>query len=200
MNKLSKSLLITDLCLLAFSVLFFSVCSIGKNLFPVTVSFVNIGISAVCSLAVILLMLFQYRNRQSVGIVNIVIPFVLTIALYGIYHLPVFGFIGVKGLQNGICGLFVFTLFSRFALNLSVFLKSNYDYTVTSSNLRANVQGRGTITGAYVIAKILKIYAIFMLIGGIAIVMFNAFMPVIDMSTPYQTVFLHKTMADIMRH
>ena len=198
MNKLSKSLLITDFCLFAFPVIFFSVCSIEKNLFSVTVSPVNIGISSVCSLAVILFMVFQYRDRQNVSVVNIVIPFVLMIALYGIYHLPVFNFIGVKGLQNGICGLFVFTLFSRFALNLSVNLKCNYGYTVTTSNLRANVQGRGSITGAYVIVKILKIFAICVFIGGILIAMFNAFMPVVDISTPYQMVFLHKTLKEIM--
>ena len=198
MNKPSKTLLITDLCLFVFAVVFFFVCSVWKNLFPVTVSLINICLSAVCALAVILLMLFQYRGRQAVSIINIIVSFALSIALYGIYHLPVFGFIGEKGIQNGICGLFVFTLFSRFALNLSVYLKSNYGYTVTPSNLRANVQGRGTITGAYVIAKILKIYAVFILFGGIAIAVFNAFMPVIDISTPYQMVFLHKTLAEIM--
>ena len=30
--------------------------------------------------------------------------------------------------------------------------------------------------------------------------MFNAFMPVIDISTPYQMVFLHKTLAEVMKH
>ena len=105
-----------------------------------------------------------------------------------------------KGFQNGICGLFVFTLFSRFALNLSVYLKSNYGYVVTSSNLRANVQGRGAITSAYVMAKILKAFAIYIFLGGVFMAIFNAFMPVIDISTPYQMVFLHKTLAEIMKH
>ena len=194
MNKLNTSLLSTDLCLFAFAVVFFFVCSAWKNLFPVTASPVNICLSAVCSLAVILLMLFQYRGRQAVGIINIIVSFVLSIALYGVYHLPVFGFIGAKGLHNGICGLFVFTLFSRFAMNLSVYLESKYGYAVTSSNLRA----KGAITGAYAITKILKIYAVFILLGGIAIAMFNAFMPVIDMSTPYQHIFLHKTLEEIV--
>ena len=139
-------------------------------------------------------MLFQYRGKQAVGIINIIVSFVLSIALYGVYHLPVFGFIGAKGIQNGICGLFVFTLFSRFAMNLSVYLESKYGYAVTSSNLRA----KGTITGAYAITKILKIYAVFILLGGIAIAVFNAFMPVIDMSTPYQHIFLHKTLEEIV--
>lgn len=193
-------MLITDLCLFAFAVGFFSVCSVLKNLFPVTASPVNICLSAVCALAVILLMLFQYRGRQAVGVINISVSFALSIALYGVYHLPVFAFIGEKGIQNGICGLFVFTLFSRFALNLSVYLKKNYGYAVTSSNLRANVQGRGAITGAYVIAKILKVYAIFVFVGGIAIAMFNAFFSVIDMSVPYQMIFLNKTLAEVMKH
>lgn len=200
MNKPSKTLLITDLCLFAFAVGFFFVCSVLKNLFPVTASPINICLSAVCTLAVILLMLFQYRDRQAVGVINISVSFAVSIALYGVYHLPVFAFIGEKGIQNGICGLFVFTLFSRFALNLSVYLKCNYGYTVTTSNLRANVQGRGSITGAYVIAKILKIYAICVFIGGILIAMFNAFMPVVDISTPYQMVFLHKTLTEVMKH
>ena len=194
MKKLSKPLLVTDLCLFAFAVVFFFVCSVWKNLFPVTASSVNICFSAVCSLAVILLMLFQYRGRQAVGIINIIVSFVLSIALYGVYHLPLFGFIGAKGIHNGICGLFVFTLFSRFAMNLSVYLESKYGYAVTSSNLRA----KGAITGAYAITKILKIYAVFILLGGIAIAMFNAFMPVIDMSTPYQHIFLHKTLEEIV--
>ena len=194
MNKLNTSLLSTDLCLFAFAVVFFFVCSAWKNLFPVTASPVNICLSAVCSLAVILLMLFQYRGRQAVGIINIIVSFVLSIALYGVYHLPIFGFIGAKGIHNGICGLFVFTLFSRFAMNLSVYLESKYGYAVTSSNLRA----KGAITGAYAITKILKIYAVFILLGGIAIAMFNAFMPVIDMSTPYQHIFLHKTLEEIV--
>lgn len=198
MKKLSKPLLVTDLCLFAFAVIFFFVCSVWKKIFPVTVSPINICISAVCSLAVILLMLFQYRGRQAVGIINIIVSFVLSIALYGVYHLPLFGFIGAKGIQNGICGLFVFTLFSRFAMNLSVYLKSNYGYTVPSSNLRANVQGRSATTGAYTITKILEIYAVFILLGGIAIAVFNAFMPVIDMSTPYQHIFLHKTLEEIV--
>ena len=59
MNKPSKTLLITDLCLFAFAVGFFFVCSVLKNLFPVTASPINICLSAVCALAVILLMLFQ---------------------------------------------------------------------------------------------------------------------------------------------
>ncbi len=194
MNKPSKTLLITDLCLFAFAVGFFFVCSVLKNLFPVTASPINICLSAVCALAVILLMLFQYRGRQAVGIINIIISF------DGVYHLPVFAFIGEKGIQNGICGLFVFTLFSRFALNLSVYLKSNYGYVVTSSNLRANVQGRGAITSAYVMAKILKAFAIYIFLGGVFMAIFNAFMPVIDISTPYQMVFLHKTLAEVMKH
>lgn len=198
MKKLSKPLLVTDLCLFAFAVVFFFVCSAWKNLFSVTASPVNICLSAVCALAVILLMLFQYRSKQAVGIINIIVSFVLSIALYGVYHLPIFGFIGAKGIHNGICGLFVFTLFSRFAMNLSVYLESKYGYAVTSSNLRANIQGRGAITGAYAITKILKIYAVFILLGGIAIAMFNAFMPVIDMSTPYQHIFLHKTLEEIV--
>ncbi len=184
MNKPSKTLLITDLCLFAFAVGFFFVCSVLKNLFPVTASPINICLSAVCALAVILLMLFQYRGRQAVGIINIIISFALSIAL----------------IQNGICGLFVFTLFSRFALNLSVYLKSNYGYVVTSSNLRANVQGRGAITSAYVMAKILKAFAIYIFLGGVFMAIFNAFMPVIDISTPYQMVFLHKTLAEVMKH
>lgn len=200
MNKPSKTLLITDLCLFVFAVVFFFVCSVLKNLFPVTASPINICLSAVCALAVILLMLFQYRGRQAVGIINIIISFALSIALYGVYHLPVFAFIGEKGIQNGICGLFVFTLFSRFALNLSVYLKNNHGYAVTSSNLRANVQGRGVITGAYVMAKVLKTFAIFIFLGGVFMAMFNAFMPVIDISTPYQIVFLHKTLAEVMKH
>ncbi len=171
MNKPSKTLLITDLCLFAFAVGFFFVCSVLKNLFPVTASPINICLSAVCALAVILLMLFQYRGRQAVGIINIIISFALSIALYGVYHLPVFAFIGEKGIQNG-----------------------------TSSNLRANVQGRGAITSAYVMAKILKAFAIFIFLGGVFMAMFNAFMPVIDISTPYQIVFLHKTLAEVMKH
>ena len=193
-------MLITDLCLFVFAVVFFFVCSVLKNLFPVTASPINICLSAVCALAVILLMLFQYRGRQAVGVINICVSFALSIALYGVYHLPVFAFIGEKGIQNGICGLFVFTLYSRFALNLSVYLKNNYGYAVTSSNLRANVQGRGAITGAYVIAKVLKTFAIFIFLGGVFMAMFNAFMPVIDISTPYQMVFLHKTMTEVMKH
>ena len=200
MNKPSKTLLITDLCLFAFAVGFFFVCSVLKNLFPVTASPINICLFAVCALAVILLMLFQYRGRQAVGIINIIISFALSIALYGVYHLPVFAFIGEKGIQNGICGLFVFTLFSRYALNLSIYLKNNHGYAVTSSNLRANVQGRGVITGAYVMAKVLKTFAIFIFLGGVFMAMFNAFMPVIDISTPYQIVFLHKTLAEVMKH
>ncbi|MEE0872472.1 MAG: hypothetical protein UIH27_03245 [Ruminococcus sp.] len=147
-----------------------------------------------------MLMLFQYRSKQAVGIINIIVSFVLSIALYGVYHLPIFGFIGAKGIHNGICGLFVFTLFSRFAMNLSVYLESKYGYAVTSSNLRANVQGRGVITGAYVMAKVLKTFAIFIFLGGVFMAMFNAFMPVIDISTPYQIVFLHKTLAEVMKH
>ena len=162
MNKPSKTLLITDLCLFVFAVVFFFVCSVWKNLFPVTASPINICLSAVCALAVILLMLFQYCGRQAVGVINISVSFALSIALYGVYHLPVFAFI--------------------------------------ASNLRANVQGRGVITGAYVMAKVLKAFAIFIFLGGVFMAMFNAFMPVIDISTPYQMVFLHKTLAEVMKH
>ena len=98
MNKPSKTLLITDLCLFAFAIGFFFVCSVLKNLFPVTASPINICLSAVCALAVILLMLFQYRGRQAVGVINISVSFALSIALYGVYHLPVFAFIGEKGI------------------------------------------------------------------------------------------------------
>ena len=141
-----------------------------------------------------------WYNQYHYFFCSVNLSFALSIALYGVYHLPVFAFIGEKGIQNGICGLFVFTLFSRFALNLSVYLKSNYGYVVTSSNLRANVQGRGAITSAYVMAKILKAFAIYIFLGGVFMAIFNAFMPVIDISTPYQMVFLHKTLAEVMKH
>ena len=195
----NKKLFVTDICLFFISLFFFLIFSIGRNYFTNTT--IQVCISFICVLSVILMMIFQYRkiNRKinSIRIMNAFIPLALSIALYILYHLPVFGFIGTTGIQNGICGLFVFTLFSRFAFNLSEFLRINYGYTVTPSNLRANIEGRGAITGAYVIAKILKVYAIFVFVGGIAIAMFNAFFSVIDMSVPYQMIFLNKTMTEI---
>ena len=191
----NKILFVTDICLFFISLLFFLIFSIGRNYFTNTM--IQVCISFICALSVVLIMIFQYRNIPSISIMNAFIPLALSIALYIFYHLPVFGFIGTTGIQNGICGLFVFTLFSRFAFNLSEFLRINYGYTITPSNLRANIQGRGAITGAYVIAKILKVYAIFVFVGGIAIALFNAFFSVIDMSVPYQMFFLNKTMTEI---
>lgn len=194
---INKNFFVTDICLFFISLFFFLMCSIGRNYFTNTPRTIQVCISLICALSIILIMIFQYRNINSISIINAFIPFALAIALYILYHLPFFGFIGTTGIQNGICGLFVFSLFSRFALNLSEFLKINYGYTITPSNLRANTQGRGTITGAYVIAKILRVYAIFIFVGGIAIAMFNAFFSVIDMSIPYQMIFLNRTMTEI---
>ncbi len=194
---INKNIFVTDICLFFFSLFFFLMCSIWRNYFTNLPMTIQVCISLICALSIILIMIFQYRKINSISIINALIPFILAIALYILYHLPLFGFIGTTGIQNGICGLFVFSLFSRFVLNLSEFLKINYGYTITPSNLRANTQGRGTITGAYVIAKILRIYAICIFVGGIAIAMFNAFFSVIDFSIPYQMIFLNRTMTEI---
>ena len=119
-----QKLFVTDICLFFISLFFFLIFSIGRNYFTNTT--IQVCISFICVLSVILMMIFQYRKINSIRIMNAFIPLALSIALYILYHLPVFGFIGTTGIQNGICGLFVFTLFSRFAFNLSEFLRINY--------------------------------------------------------------------------
>lgn len=188
---MNKKLFITDLILFFGAIILFCFFSVINNYFEKTSMIVDICISVICVLLILVLTVFNYRKVKSVSKVNVLSPFVLMILLYGLYHLPLFDFIAKKGIHNGICGLFVFTLFSRFALNLEKNL-SNNQAEIKSINSKSL-----TFTGTF--GKILKIYAIFILIGGIALALINAFFPVIDMSTPYQLVILQKSLAEIAK-
>ena len=85
----NKILFVTDICLFFISLLFFLIFSIGKNYFTNTT--IQVCISFICVLSVILIMIFQCRNITSISIMNAFIPLALSIALYILYHLPVFG-------------------------------------------------------------------------------------------------------------
>ena len=85
----NKILIVTDICLFFISLFFFLIFSIGKNYFTNTT--IQVCISFICVLSVILMMIFQYRKINSIRIMNAFIPLALSIALYILYHLPVFG-------------------------------------------------------------------------------------------------------------
>ena len=85
----NKKLFVTDICLFFISLFFFLIFSIGRNYFTNTM--IQVCISFICALSVVLIMIFQYRNIPSISIMNAFIPLALSIALYILYHLPVFG-------------------------------------------------------------------------------------------------------------
>ena len=109
----NKILFVTDICLFFISLFFFLIFSIGKNYFTNTT--IQVCISFICVLSVILMMIFQYRKINSIRIMNAFIPLALSIALYILYHLPVFGFIGTTGIgypkryMRFVCFYVVFT-------------------------------------------------------------------------------------------
>lgn len=125
----------------------------------------NVCVSVCCAAFVIVFMVRDYRQKDTLGRLNIAIPFVMALMLYIIYCLPLWGNIARLGMHNGICGLFIFAFYSRFLFNLAGFLSRGI-----SSKRDSRLQPTSSIA---VFCRVLRIFAIFLLaFGGIFLILF----------------------------
>lgn len=152
-----------------------------------TVSFVILSVTVA-----IISMLFVYANRfKGAGVINIISGVAFLILFYVIYLIPFFGFIGVKGVHNSICLAFMFLFGAKFAIYVYFFIKEKVgiihkSYKTINSKNQFNFY------------KIIGVFGICFFCAGIFGAIFNAFMPVIDMSIPYRMLIFNEPMAQLM--
>lgn len=190
-----KKLLIIDIISFISSIILLilvKLCYIfTANNLPVSITLTTLAI-----VIAIVNMLFLYKNDKNKNdkkcpiSINIILCIIFFLLLYIIYTLPIFDFIGQKGVNNSVCLVFECLFGSKFLIYLSYVLKSksvniSFSLNKNSFNLAQNYY------------KFFSTLGIFVFIGGIIGAIFNIFIPAIDMSVPYQMMILHKSFNEI---
>lgn len=176
------------------------------NIFEVNDLMTNIVFTALTIIISVFSMLFVYKcdNKNKLGI-NIILCFVFVLLLYLIYTLPIFDFVGQKGVSNSICMVFEILFGSKYLIYLSYVLNTKN----VGASIRSNEQLFKPHNISFSIVKnsfnsnqrdynFFRVLGVFVFIGGIIGAIFNAVMPVIDMSVPYQVIVLQKSLNEIM--
>lgn len=180
---MNKKLIIIDTITFAVSIVFLiftrlSYIFIGDN-FVVTLI-----IAALTIITAIASMLYSYRKHTNdLGYINVIQCVLYFILLYIVYILPVFDFIGQKGVNNSVCIAFEFLFGAKYLIY--------FGYVIKSKNMKLMYNiGKNALTGTKDYYKFFLVLGTVGFVGGIISVIVNTVLPAIDMSIPYQMIFM----------
>ena len=188
---MNKKILVIDIISFISSIILFIFIKLSytfiDNNFATTIVFATISI-----IVTIASMLFSYRNHiNDLNYMNIILCVIFCLLLYIIYNLPFFNFVGQKGVNNSVCLVFEFLFGGKYLIYFSYVLKSksrNEIYNINKKSLNS--------TKKYY--KFFSILGMYVFIAGIIVAIFNAVIPVIDVSVLYQMIISHKSLFEIM--
>lgn len=147
---------------------------------------VTLIIAVLTIMTAIISMMFSYReSANDLNYMNDILCILYFILLYAVYLLPVFNFVGQKGVNNSVCAAFEFLFGAKFLVYFSFILKSK------NINAKYNI-GKNALTGTNNYYKIFIVLGMIGFVGGIICVIINTVLPAIDMSMPYQMIVIQQ--------
>lgn len=182
---MNKRLLIIDTITFAIGIILLiftrlSYVFIGDN-FAITLI-----IAVLTIMIVIISMMFSYRdNAKGLNYMNDILCILYFVLLYTVYILPVFDFVGQKGVNNSVCAAFEFLFGAKHLVYLGFILKSKNKKVMYNIN-------KSALTSTKNYFKFFIALGMFGLAGGIICVIINTVLPVIDMSMPYQMLVMQQ--------
>lgn len=185
---INKKLLLQDIIVFIFGFLLMLIYSlIFRNENTIFVRTVFTFLSIIVS---VYSLYISYKNVCNKSFLYTIFPLICFCLFYVIYLLPCFGFIGHIGANNNICMIFEFMFGAKFVINISYFLNAKL------ACKKVIVKNR-VLHNRYDYSKLFRYFGIICFCVGIAEAIINIFINKIDMSTPYQLIFLHKSLFDI---
>lgn len=146
--------------------------------------FLNSVLVFVC-IIVSVLVVYQHNKvlRSNIYFSDVILSFCLSMLLYGIYFIPVFGFYKLPGANNSIILIFVFVLYSLFLQEISALLSKSKKYSDITIN------NRNTINIKWNFAIVLKYISYILMAASFLGAIFNIVVPKVDMSMPIDYFF-----------
>lgn len=113
-------------------------------------------------------------KKGNLNVINPILSFMLPIILILIYQIPAFGFSNFLGVNNSIIMIYLFSLYSFFIYDISFILRDKYSCT--------NKKIGTTVPRKYYLYKILKCFAMYIVIMSFVFAIINLFDPKFDVS------------------
>ena len=149
------------------------------------------------SLTIIAVILYNKCEKQGQikpNWLHLLLSFVTPFIIFGLYNLPFLGFVGLKGVNNSIICIYLFSLYALFLYDLSYFVKAKYDKgsklknTISKSYSGLYLKSIKSINNnivIYYLHTVLRYGAVFFVTASILIAVFNLIIPKVDWSAPY---------------
>lgn len=189
-NMINKKfhLLYKDIFVFMLGVLLMIIYSLYfKNNDTILVRSVFTFLSIVISIYSLYLSCHYISNKT---IIYTILPVLYFCLFYIIYLLPCLGFIGHIGVNNNICMVFESMFGAKFLINISCYFNQKLAY-------KKVVIKNNTLKNRYDYSRIVQYFVIIYFCSVILGALVNIFINKIDMSIPYQLLFLHKSLIDI---
>lgn len=130
--------------------------------------------SIIISITVFVIIIYNKMRTPEVHIADLVLSFILPFILLVIYRIPVFGFLGQKGVNNSIMIVYFFSLYAFFVYDLSLMIGKRY------RNSQKKIGN--SATGKFYFHKIIKYFATCIVILALIFAIINIFIPKFDFS------------------
>jgi len=176
------------------------VCVLSKNNIISTETYIfnTVLVAVAIFLTIIAVIMYNKcvkQNYTKPSPLRLILSFISPFIMFGLYHLPFLGFVGLKGVNNSIIGIYVFSLYGLFVYDISYFIKAkyyagtrlksrnivNFSHSYSRSHL-GGVQNISKNNGTYYLHMILKYIAVFFILMSFFIAVFNIIFPKVDMS------------------
>lgn len=117
-------------------------------------------------------MYLTYKNDiSSVNIINFFVAIFCFILIFIIYSIPFWGFIGIKGANNGLIIIFMFMYGAKYLIYLSKLLENKSRNVLIYNNEK-------TLKSTKKYYKIISLYAWILLLASIFLESINIFFPI----------------------
>lgn len=193
-------------------ILFVLVSILSYNNIISTEAYVINSVFVLISILLTIIVVILYNKCEKQGqiepnLLHLLFSFVTPFIIFVLYHLPFFGFVGLKGVNNSIICIYLFSLYALFMYDLSYFVKAKYDKgsklksTISNSYSRFYLKSIKSINDnsfIYYLHTVLRYGSVFFVTASILIAVFNLIIPKMDWSAPYQMFFQHKTLSEII--
>lgn len=154
--------------------------------------FVN-GIFTVLSISISIILFVIYKKEckkcgdKIFNLFWIIVSLLVCFLLYFLYCIPLLGFIRVKGVNNSVLIIFIFTLFTMFIYDVSYYVESRL------SNSPKTINSKTDSLGCF-----FRSVAVYFISMAILASIVNFILPKLDVSMFYQFAIEHKSFEDII--
>lgn len=194
----NKLLILLSLHTVSGFALLFMVSLLTKSGFLSPETYVINGIITTVAIVVSLIFTVLYNiNAKSEKLtkLDVALPLIFSIALYGLYLLPPLGFIGLNGVNNSVLSAFFFLIAGNYLNNFGYYINSrkrtrhinNRSNPVYTNRDKGIYVGKdGTVTYNY---DSFKFIGIMFYLAGLFVSVFNIFKPIIDLSSIFSMYY-----------